>query len=168
MKIGPYDTMAAPTDRHLGNQIQQTSLLWLCALFIATYSRAGEAQTGIAGFPDSTTTTSPTLGLLVLGASWLDRALGCFGAGRWADPVVSSPILDGARNEVGTRQARIRAETTQCSHTGAGVCFCALPFKYSADCTLAVLQPALATVTSRLNSKIGRKHHERSRNGGAF
>ena len=70
--------LRARTYRHLGNQVQQTSLLWLCPFFIATYSGDGEAQ-GIAGFPGSQTTTNPTLRLLVLGASWLEGAI-AFGA----------------------------------------------------------------------------------------
>jgi hypothetical protein len=128
IKIGPMTQLRARTYRHLGNQVQQTSLLWLCPLFITTYSGDGEAQTGIAGFPGSQTTTNPILRLLVLGASWLDGAIACFwGRGRWTGSRLCYPPPGaGPGMKWGLAKPEFRPRLRKCSNTGAGACLCAL------------------------------------------
>ena len=149
--------LRARTYRHLGNQVQQTSLLWLCALFIATYSRAGEAQTGIAGFPSSQTTTNPTLRLLVLGASWLEGVIACFwGRGRWTGSLLCYPppgAGPGMKRRLAKPEFLPRLPSVR---TRASECACAhFPFKYSADCALAPLNLPVALSRVDLTATLG-------------
>lgn len=136
--------LRARTYRHLGNQVQQTSLLWLCPLFIATYSRA--------------TTTNPTLRLLVLGASWLEGAIACFwGRGRWTGSLLCYPP-PGAGPGMKWRLAKpeFLPRLPKCSNTGAGgVLVRHFPFKYSADCALAPLNLPVALSRVDLTATLG-------------
>src|SRR5262249_19293925 len=109
-------------------------------------------------------------GLLVLGASWLDRALGWFGPARVGGSRLWYPprYRTGPGMKWGPPKPEFQPRLPSVRTRGLG-CACAhFPFKYSADWTLALLQLARDTVTSGFNPTIGRKHHERSRNGGAF
>jgi hypothetical protein len=81
-------------------------------------------------------------------------------AGR-ISPVISSQS-DGARDEVAPLSLNSGRDYAVFAYGVRGVLVRLLPLKHSADCTLGVLQLA------RFNAKIGRKRHERSRNGGAF
>src|SRR5215469_6257606 len=74
----------------------------------------------------------------------------------------------GPRDEVGPVKLESRPRLPSVLTPVSGACCCAPSVYVLGELHSAFFATALGTVMSRLNPKIWRNHHERSRNGDAF